>query len=237
MSAPKLKSVQWEQSHRIIPSRYPPIDLFERVTDDPAQWEILAELEGLTNDRLRDELGELRMVDPSERISGPGASAIMAAFTHTGFSSRFTDGSYGVYYAASSIECAIEESRYHRARLLKLENTPPCEVQMREYTAAIDARLHNLCPPKWSTVHHPTDYTASQRLAKKLRTQGSIGLLYRSVRAPEHRCVAAFRTTAFTRSKSRTWASQGRHYRYLWDGQKIRVMQISEIESLPILKP
>lgn len=229
MSVPKLKSVRWEHSHRIIPSRYPPIDLFERVTDDPAQWEILAELEGLTNDRLRDEIGELCMVDPAERVSGPGASAIMAAFTHIGFPSRFTDGSYGVYYAASSIEGAIEESRYHRARILRFEGAPPCVVEMREYSVVIDARLHNLCPPACSNMHDPIDYSASQRLAKELRAQESPGLLYRSVRAPGHRCVAAFRTTAFSSNKG-AWASQGRHFRYLWDGERIQVMQVSELK-------
>lgn len=229
MSQPKTSLVLWDLTHRIIPSRYPPIDLFERVTDDPSQWEILAALEGLTNDRLREEIGKISMVDPSERISGPGASPIMAAFTHIGFSNRFTDGRYGVYYAARSIECAIEESRFHRARLLKAENTPPCAVEMREYTVAIDASLHDLRSDRWSKMHAPDDYGPSQRLAKQLRGDGSLGLVYRSVRAPGHDCVAAFRPVVFVRSGNGAWASQGRHYRYLWDGQSIQVMQMSDL--------
>jgi hypothetical protein len=33
--------VDWPQAWRIIASRYPPIRLFERLTDDPAIWDAL----------------------------------------------------------------------------------------------------------------------------------------------------------------------------------------------------
>src|SRR5690606_25270720 len=69
---PPVRRVRWHEAHRILPSRYPPIQLFERLTDDPAEWEILAEIESLTNPRVRDEIGEIRLVAPAERVSGPG---------------------------------------------------------------------------------------------------------------------------------------------------------------------
>ena len=43
--------VTWLPCWRIIPSRFPPIDWFERVAD-PADLEAIYELESLTNDRL-----------------------------------------------------------------------------------------------------------------------------------------------------------------------------------------
>ena len=78
---PPLARIVWQPSWRIVPSRFPPIDLFERIAD-PADWDALIELESLTNPRLRDEVGDIALVPAAERISGPGASAIMAAFTH-----------------------------------------------------------------------------------------------------------------------------------------------------------
>ena len=52
------REVSWRQIGRMIASRYPPIDLFERVSSNPAGWEALIELEQLTNPRLRDEAGD-----------------------------------------------------------------------------------------------------------------------------------------------------------------------------------
>ena len=66
---------------RIIPSRYPQINLFEQVSG-PQDWEVLYAVESLTNPRLRDQVGDIRLVAPEDRVYGDGASWIMAAFTH-----------------------------------------------------------------------------------------------------------------------------------------------------------
>ncbi len=71
-----------ERVYRAILSRYPQIDLFERVSS-PEEWDVLYAVESLTNPRLRDEVGDIRLVAPEDRVYGDGASWIMAAFTHT----------------------------------------------------------------------------------------------------------------------------------------------------------
>jgi hypothetical protein len=96
--------VRWREAWRIIASRYPPIALFERLSDNPAVWDVLTELEQATNPRLRDEAGEIALVPPERRVTGPNASWVMAPFTHVNRNgSRFSDGSYGVYYAARTL--------------------------------------------------------------------------------------------------------------------------------------
>src|SRR5207244_2015605 len=108
-----IKSVKWLPCFRIIPSRFPPIELFERVST-PEEFEAIYEIEQLTNPRVRDEIGNINMIKKEERVFGSGTSNIMAAFTHLPpLGSRFTDGSYGVYYAADSLEAAIAETKYH----------------------------------------------------------------------------------------------------------------------------
>ena len=67
--------VEWPRAWRIIASRYPPIDLFERLTDDPAVWDALIALEQLTNPRVRDEVGEIALVAPEDRVAGADASS------------------------------------------------------------------------------------------------------------------------------------------------------------------
>ncbi len=115
--------------------------LFERVTD-PADLDAVLALESLTNDRVRAEVGQLDLIPQEDRLAGPGTSAIMAAFTHLNpDGSRFSDGSYGVYYAGKTLETAIAETRHHREQFMRATAEPPMELDMRVYLADIDAHL------------------------------------------------------------------------------------------------
>ena len=102
---------QWVPCWRIIPSRFSPIQPFERVAD-PDDLEAVFALESLTNPELRDEAGAIELVPPEDRISGPDTAVIMATFTHlnpTGI--RFSDGTFGVFYAADDLNTAIAETK------------------------------------------------------------------------------------------------------------------------------
>jgi len=97
VSDPSLSRVQW-RCWRLVPSIFPPVTLFESVAN-PDDLDVVFAIESLTNDRLRDEVGNLNLVPPNERISGPGTSVVMAAFTHVrSDGSRFSDGSDGLAY-------------------------------------------------------------------------------------------------------------------------------------------
>src|SRR5437762_6306867 len=86
------RHTEWLPSHRIVPSRFPPVGLFDRVAS-PEDLDAVFELEALTNDRLREQAGELSLVPPEDRVSGPGTTPIMAAFTHLNpEGGRFSDG-------------------------------------------------------------------------------------------------------------------------------------------------
>ena len=219
MALPPLSRVRWARTYRIIPSRYPPVDVFERVA--PAEdWEYLAEIEGMTNDRLRDEVGEIVLVPVAERLSGPGSTPIMAAFTHPGVS-RFSGGAYGVYYAAHDQETAVAESARSRAVFLAATSESPMRVQMRAYLGRVDSRLHDV-RRGWPRIHDPDDYSASQALATELRGAKSLGIVYNSVRRGGGECVAAFKTTALARYEPHSYTVQGSHFFYDWDGSSIR---------------
>ncbi|MCG8355973.1 MAG: RES family NAD+ phosphorylase, partial [Kiloniellales bacterium] len=106
-----LRRVEWRKAWRVIPSKYPPIHLFEDLTNDPAEWELLAELESAVNPRVRQKLGDVSLVPPELRVA---STAVMAPFVHLNpMGTRFSDGSYGVYYAAQRLETAIRETVYH----------------------------------------------------------------------------------------------------------------------------
>ena len=214
---PPVVRVAWKPCWRIIPSRFPPIQLFERVAD-PDDLEAVFELESLTNPRLRDEAGDIRLVAPEERISGPGTSIIMAAFTHLNpDGSRFSDGSYGVFYAARELDTAIAETKHHRERFMRATAQPRMELDMRVYRVDLDGDLHDLRGRMAALplVYHDDDYAAGQHLARTLRQQGANGIAYDSVRHGGGECAAVFRPRLLSNSR------QERHLCYVWDGRTI----------------
>src|SRR5262249_40439065 len=114
---PPVRRIIWPTATRIIASRFPPVHLYERVSADPAMWEALIAAEALVSPRIRDEVGEIHLVPVEERVSGPGATWVMAPFTYRNpKGSRFSNGSYGVYYAANDLPTAVKETAYHFAQ-------------------------------------------------------------------------------------------------------------------------
>ena len=178
----------------IIPSRFPLVGIFDEVAA-PSDVEIIAELEAATNPRVLDELGELSLVRPADRISGPGTTPIMTAFTHTSDESRFSDGTFGVYYAGLDEDTAIAETAYHRARFLQQSGLADEWLDMRTYTARVVASLDDIRPlsPR-SRLYHPSDYSHARRYARKIYDADRLdGIVYRSVRRIAGACVAVFR--------------------------------------------
>ena len=202
---------------RIIPSRYPPINLFERVTS-PEDLESVCEIECLTNDRLRAEVGEFSLVPKEDRISGPNTSFIMAAFTHLNpEGSRFSDGTWGVYYASLEFETSIAETKYHREKFLECTNEEPIHLDMRVLVATVTGNLHDFAHKEYdnSPLYDSENYSYSQGVARKLRDNNAEGIYYHSVRRQEGKNIAVF--------KPRILADclQERHLEYVWDGKEI----------------
>lgn len=212
-----VSRIRWTPCYRIVPSRFPPVSVFDGVAD-PADLDAVFALEAMTNDRLREEAGDLALIAPEDRISGPGSTPIMAAFTHLNpHGDRFTDGTFGVFYAARSIETAVAETTYHRALFMAWTREPAQELDMRVYAVDLDARMHDVRSLRgmMPTIYDPKVYTASQALAVKLRSSRSNGIVYASVRHDRGECAAVFRPRLLSNCR------QERHLCYVWDGEAI----------------
>lgn len=219
---PPVRRIRWSQAYRIVPSRFPTVGLFDRVAE-PDDLEAVFALEALTNPRLREEWDALQRVPAERRISGPGSTPVMAAFTHLNpDGSRFSDGSWGVFYAAHDLATAVEETVFHRELFLAATAEPPCDTQMRCYRTAISGKLHDL-RDGWPALHDPDSYVASQAMAADLRKAGSNGIVYGSARRAGGECAAVFYPDLLAP------CTQGPHLLYRWDGQRIaQVLEISE---------
>ena len=215
---PKVVRVTWPSTHRIIRSRFPPIDLFEDIAD-PADWDAILSAEAKTNPRVSESVGMLDLVPEDRRVAGSGASWVMAPFTHTSTDrpSRFTDGSYGVYYAGNCIEVALFETIYHHGKFMTATSEQPgWTSDFRELVGTLDTELHDVTDAtSFADLYDSNNYLEPQKLGARLRSSGSNGVYYKSVRYPEGSAVALF------------WPdvagipTQGRHFSYFWNGSTV----------------
>ena len=180
--------------------------------------EAVFQLDGLTNPRLRNEAGSIQLVPPEDHVNGPGASIIMAAFTHLNpEGSRFSDGTYGVFYAAQNLDTAIAETRHHREKFMRATRQPHMELDMRVYLTDLEEELHDLRGQRATQplIYHNSDYSAGQHLGRMLRETGSNGIVYDSTRRRDGNCAAVFRPPLLSNVR------QERHLCYIWDVQHI----------------
>lgn len=203
-----------QNASRVIPSRYPPVGIFDYVSDQEAA-EAAIILEQLTGARTApdDMLGRLAHIPIADRIYGvPGAHQAMAAFLY-GAAGRFNDDQIGAWYAALDLETAIAETVHHNTKRLAASASGfPNRIHMRELINTPRVRLESLrriplVDPRMS----PDDYSASQAFAAECRTQGRDGIWFRSVRRPKGNCIVLFRPRQIVPIR------QGQHFEYRWD--------------------
>ncbi len=212
-----MTAVAWRPAYRIIDSRYPFVGIYDRVADPTTLDDIVA-LEALTNERILDEAGTLALVRTEDRVSGPGTTPIMAAFTHAR-PSRFSDGSFGVYYAARRRETAIAEVRHHKTAFLTETGQESIDLDMRLYAADIRGRFDDLRNrARDDALYDARSYVASQRYGFDRYTANDIdGIAYRSVRDVSRKaeCVAVFRPCVITNCVTAAYLV------FRWDGTSI----------------
>jgi hypothetical protein len=186
-------NLDWSQAFRLIAARLPRLDIFERVSA-PGDLPAILELEALTNPRLRPVAGLLAALAPEDRLFGPGASFVMAAFAYPR-AARFSDERAGAYYAGESLATSVAEVSFHRARFAARTPTPPMDFDERIVEARIAGRFSDIrgLPPNDPLYDpDPERYGAPQAFAAKERSDGAGGIVYRSVRRPGGECIAVF---------------------------------------------
>ncbi|MGH8117832.1 MAG: RES family NAD+ phosphorylase [Rhodanobacteraceae bacterium] len=221
---PPLHRIRWQRAYRIVSSRFPPVGVFDAIAD-AADLDALYQIEALTNPRLREAWGELSNVPKEHRVSGPGTTPLMAAFTHVSLEgSRFSDGSYGVLYLAHEFDTAVEETVFHREAFLAATREPPIDLTMRCYVSGVHGALHDI-RGGWAAEHDPASYLASRKLGIRLRAEGSNGIVFGSARRKGGECAALFYPDL---AKP---CVQGKHLIYRWSGERIAaVLEVSAVQ-------
>ena len=122
-----------------------------------------------------------------------------------------------MYHAADSLDTALAEVGHHRAAFLARTAEDAIDIDLRWIQADLLDKLHDLRGQgaAMPAVYDPARYGASQDLGRTLRSQGSAGIVFDSVRRTPGQCVAVFKPKAL--SNARDAGHIGLH----WDGRVI----------------
>lgn len=171
-------------SYRLIPSRFPPIGLFDTVAT-AADAQAVMDLVGWTNDRLVAE--RINRLPRDQWVYGrPNSSVIMASFLHVPPAGmRFNGPELGAWYAGKEIETAIAEVAHHLRREALARREPSMSRIYRTYSAGlVGDDYHNICglQADHPDIHRSDSYVASQGLGEAVRSSGRSGIIFDSVR-------------------------------------------------------
>ena len=211
----------------MVNSKFPPIALFDDVAD-AEDFEALYQIQALTNPRLQNEIGRLELI-PRDKIplGIPGCSYATAPFTHVNpAGSRFSNGTFGVFYLADRMDTAIAEVRHHQERYWS--NVPELNYErfvFRGLTASFsDSGMRDATAmPLSDAIYAPNDYAHSNQLGSELKREGCMGLRYHSVRSTGNICWALMSPRPVTS------IIQAAHFEMIWCGQIISVNRITTI--------
>jgi len=172
-----------QPTHRLIPSRFPPIGLFDTVAT-AADLAAVMELAGWTNDRLVAE--RIARLPQAEWVYGrANASVVMAAFLHVGpVGGRFNGPELGAWYASEALVTAAVEVAHHMRREAVARGIAGVQRQFRQYSARTIGAYLDIrgAQEEVAEVYAADRYAASQRFGEEIRASGRAGILYDSVR-------------------------------------------------------
>ena len=167
MRAPPLRAFDWEDAHRLIPSRYSESGtVLSALADNDRELDDLVLLDGATNDRVQAEQRGSIGISTFELVYGiPGAQVVNAAFTHASeFGGRFNDYTRGAWYAADSQRASIAEVVYHKSRRLseivvpdaRFERPPRDVTTFDDWLSEFSDDLHvHYTPENFSRLLNP----------------------------------------------------------------------------------
>lgn len=214
-------------AYRMVNTRFPTIPLFDDVTDSK-EFEALYALQALTNPRIQNEIGNLNLVPREELPLGiRGCSYAVAPFTHVNpDGSRFSNGDYGVLYLADTMDTAIKEVKHHQETYwqavegLKYERMV---FQGLKCSFAAPALSDALGLPATHPIYDPANYGASRSLGASLKSVGSLGIQYRSVRNANAICWGLFTPKVVTAIIPTV------RFEYVWNNAVVQVNSLKYI--------
>lgn len=219
-----LVAVNETTTVRLVPSGYSKPPVLGPLADSREEEELLMQLEGLTSGRLTAEEEGLKNLHPRELTYKVwGHTYINAAFAYTRKEgNRFNDNTRGAWYCAFEDLTALEEIIFHRTRELKRINVFEDRIDYQSLLASFVGEFHdtrNQDPiPEYLDPDPAIAYPKGQILARNLREEGSLGIVYPSARRPGYDCLVAFSPHLVQNVR------YGGRWHLKWDGSPVPIV-------------
>jgi hypothetical protein len=185
-----------QPAFRLIPSRFPPIGLFDTVATAADLAQVM-ELAGWTNDRLVAE--RLARLPRDEWVFGrANASVVMAAFLHASPSGmRFSGPDLGAWYASARLATAIVEVAHHLRREAFASGVATLVRDYRTYDSRPAGLYLDITGGQAGLpdLYASASYAAGQAFGEAQRAAGRDGILFNSLRHEGGLNVVCYRPT------------------------------------------
>jgi hypothetical protein len=191
-------------------------NLFDDLSGDPAEQALAQQVESAVK--------PLQYHSPTPVIHRPFEeaewfNAIGWPFQHWQ-SSRYSDGSFGVWYGGDSVEATVYETAYHwyHGVLLDAEgySDEPVVIERKVYNVACDALILDLRPrvDNFPALLHKHDYAFTHQVGARLQREGHPGLVTPSARYLEGLVYVVFNDAVLTNPRVNcmlTYRLKGEH--------------------------
>lgn len=229
-----LREVVEPATVRLVTAGYLDKPGMAALADDPAEFAILEEIEGLTSSRAPLSPTVPSGIQSGELLTeadGYGWNYVNAAFCHTRpTGNRFNGPERGAWYAShgnNATDTAKAEIAWRLTRELRATGIYENVTTYRELLAGFVSRFHDLGESMGDAVfsEDPDEaYPAGQALAREILESGRNGVLYPSARYEGGRCLAALRPNLVQNVR------EGEAWVFRWEGSA--EVEISKLEEV-----
>ena len=210
--------------YNLIPSRFPPVPLYERLASERSDR--FSEIESLTNPRLREKQ---RLIQ--QNMAKDESCPSLQNWNHAPFAysnpegTRFFNPNINCLEASVDRQTALATSVRKRERFLQSTSEDPINLDMRMFSRTITGKFAD-------ARHLPRDLGKVERwdLGYQIAEAGMDGVIFKSHLRPSGDCISVLKGQLLGTTV------QGNHYRFVWDGTKIRALY-SYNEGAKVINP
>ena len=197
-----------ENTFLLIPSRFPPVRLYERIAGD--FHDAVTEVEALTNPRLKEKEQIVRSSDVDDK------SPSLQNWNHAPFAyynpegSWFFDSQTPCLEVSEDIQTALAVSVAKRRKFLSQTDQEKLNLDMRVISRRISGNFLDARGFETSI-----DQNTRWALGQEILERDVDGIVFQSPERPIGNRYAILNGECLER------AIQGDHYRYVWDGKQV----------------
>jgi hypothetical protein len=197
------------QFHNLIPSRFPPVAVYERIAE--GRDELFTAIEEMTNPRVREKERLTRGLAPVDQDQPRFKNWNHAPFVYPNpEGSRFYTADRNVAELSDGLQTALAISIDRRTDFLRRTSEPSTYLEMRQIIRLV--RGTYLDATDWDGMEDRKRRLELGKCAVDMRLDG---ILYRPSQRRSARCVVVLKAECLGRP------IQGEHFKYMWNGQAI----------------